>query len=55
MTTAQQMVKMADSGNRQRAHSWLRSIRKHHGEDHYRKLLSEIRELKEVGNIPKES
>jgi len=46
MTTAEQMVKMAANGDRQKANYWFRNIRKRHGKAHCDKLLKEIKALK---------
>lgn len=46
-STAQKMIEMASNGERQKAAFWLRNIKARHSKEHYRKLVDEIRRLKE--------
>lgn len=54
MTTAEQMVNLINSGQRQKAQYWFRNIRKRHGKAHADKLGKEVKELmKNEGNKTK--
>jgi hypothetical protein len=45
--TAIELINMANNGQRQKALFKLRNIKKHHGIEHYNKLLADIRVIKE--------